>query len=75
MLSRHNAAGSCRCCRVIASSEQRQNYLRERVGSKKEFSHRYLTCTDQTLAFPAAEVNKDNILILDLNEARPVRRI
>jgi hypothetical protein len=37
------------------------------------FCRHYSICPDETLAF-AAEVNKDGVLILDLNEVRSARR-
>jgi len=38
------------------------------------FCRYYSICPDETLAFLAAEVNKDGVLVLDLNEVRAVSK-
>ena len=51
------------------------SHCRGREISALNFCRRFSICPDETLAFTAAEVNKDGILILDLNEVRSIRKI
>lgn len=45
-----------------------------RIISAINFCKRFSICPEETLAFPSAEVNKDGILILDLNDIRSVKK-
>lgn len=45
-----------------------------RVLYASNFCHFYSIRPEETLAFTAAEVNKEGVLILDLNEVRSVRK-
>ena len=53
---------------------KRKNRASGRVLYSSNFCRRFAICPDETLGFTAAEINKDGILILDLNEVRAVRR-
>ena len=53
---------------------KRKNKSSGRIIYISHFCRNYSICPDETLAFVATEVNKDGVLILDLNEVRPARR-
>jgi len=76
---RHSVIG------VAPATSSRPNAFRLKPKERKRSAARVLYASnfcrfygispDTTLAFTAPEVNKDGVLILDLNEVRPIKRI
>jgi hypothetical protein len=53
---------------------QKQRKFTGHIISARNFCKRFNIFPDETLAFPAADVNNDGILILDLNDVRSVKK-
>jgi hypothetical protein len=53
---------------------KRKSKTSGRIIYTSHFCRHYSICPDETLSFTAAAVNKDGVLILDLNEVRSARR-